>query len=284
MNRLTRPSFRSSLLVTFLGLGAMPQVTMGQELAPNSSAVLHPPQTSHPLDPALQMARASLQNIQENVHDYTALFAKRCRVDGVLPKMQYAKVKIRNPKTSEGKTRTPMGVYLDFLSPSSVKGREVIWVDGKNEGKLIAHEVGFKSLINVSLDPNGFIAMRGQRHPITEIGIENIAAKLIETGERDRQYGECEVQFFENAKVGDSECTMLEVIHPVKRPYFDFYRARVYFDDKLNIPVRYVSWSWPVTPGGKPVLEEEYTYLRVKINTGISDRDFEISNASYRFR
>jgi hypothetical protein len=77
---------------------------------------------------------------------------------------------------------------------------------------------------------------------------------------------------------------MLEVIHPVRRPYFDFYRARVYFDDTLSMPIRYESWSWPTTAGGEPVLEEEYTYLRVQVNVGLTDRDFDISNPSYQFQ
>jgi hypothetical protein len=284
MKRLTRLSCQSLLLM--LGLVIAPQTAHCQQEVPEKSGamLLQPKASPHPLDPALEMAQASLKNIQQNISDYTALFAKRCRVDGVLPKMEYANVKIRNRKVNQGKTTISMAVYADFLSPSSVKGREVLWVEGKNDGKLIAHEVGFKSVINLSLDPNGFIAMHGQRRPITDIGMENIAIKVVETCDRDRQFGECEVQFFKNAKVGETDCTMIQVTHPVKKPQFDFYRARVYFDNSLNIPIRYVAWSWPVGPDGKPVLDEEYTYLRVKLNAGLTDQDFDISHADYRFR
>ncbi|WP_153555874.1 DUF1571 domain-containing protein [Roseimaritima sediminicola] len=247
--------------------------------------VPEPKTKSHPLDPALAMAQASLQHIQNNVHGYTALFVKRCRVDGVLPPLQYAQVKVRNRKTdANGDLKTPLSVYLKFLKPSDVRGREVIWVEGENEGKMIVHESGLKGMINVHLDPHGYLAMRGQRYPITEIGIENLVEKLIETGNRHRRYEECQVQFYRDARIGDVECTMLEVVHPERREHFDFHRARVYFDKQHNLPIRYESYSWPEQPGGQPVLEEEYSYVRLKVNPGLGDPDFDISNPEYDFR
>jgi len=283
MNCLTHPSCSCLALVTVLGFCAVSPAAFGQQASPQTDAISQKRQASHPLDPALQMARASLQHIQANVDDYTALFVKRYRVDGELTEMQYANVKIRNRKLKDKRMTTPMAAYLDFLKPKSVKGREVIWVEGENNGKLIAHDEGFRSLINVQLDPNGYLAMRGQRHPITEIGIEKLVEKMLETVDRDRPHGECEVKF-RNVKLSETACTMLQVIHPVRREHFDFYCARMYFDNKLKIPIRYESWSWPVKPGEKPVLEEEYTYLRVKVNVGLTDQDFSTSNSNYRFK
>ncbi len=238
----------------------------------------------HALDPALQIAEASLKHIRDNIADYSAIFVKRCRVDGVLPDLQYAQVKIRNRKTTADRVTTPLSVYLKFLKPEAVAGREVIWVEGQNEGEMIVHEAGLKGVINVHLDPHGYLAMRGQRYPITEIGIENLVVKLIETAQRDRQREACQVQFYPNARIGDTACTMIEVTHPVQQPYFDFYRARVYFDNQLNMPIRYESYSWPLQPGGEPVLEEEYSYLKLQTNVGLTDRDFDIRNPEYQFR
>ena len=284
MNRLIQLSYSCFAMTTILGLAAEPPVALGQQALLKTAAITQNQQSSQPLDTALGMARESLQHIRANVSDYTALFVKRYRVDGELTEMQYANVKIRNRKTREGRITTPMAVYLDFLKPESVKGREVVWVDGQNNGKLIAHDTGLRSLINVKLDPNGYVAMRGQRHPITEIGTEKLAQKMIETVQRDRPHGECQVEFFRNVKVSETACTMLQIIHPAKREHFDFYCARMYFDERLNIPIRYESWSWPVTPGGKPVLEEEYTYFQMKVNVGLTDQDFSTGNPEYGFQ
>lgn len=280
MNQLTQKPITWCVLVVL----GMSQTAQAQKSIPASGHLPPKRPASHPLDPAIAEAQESLRHIQDNVDDYTALFLKRCRVDGELREMEYAKVKIRNRKTRDGMVTTPLAVYFDFLKPSSVKGREVIWVEGRNDGKLVVHDAGYRGAVNLYLDPEGYLAMRDQRYPITNMGMENLLTDLIATAHRDRQYQECEVNFFKKAKVDATVCTMVEIIHPVKRPHFDFYRARVYFADELNMPIRFESHSWPDVPDGEPLLEEEYTYLRVKTNVGLTDHDFDSGNPAYRFR
>lgn len=70
-----------------------------------------------------------------------------------------------------------------------------------------------------------------------------------------------------------SQCTVLTVTHPVARPYFDFHIAQIFIDDELNVPIRYCAYSWPTSPGGEPVLLEEYTYQNLKTNIGLTDAD-----------
>jgi hypothetical protein len=237
----------------------------------------------HPLDPVLAAAHDSLRHIQTHVHDYTAIMTKRCRVDGRLSDYQQALVKIRSRRLENDRLAVPMSVYMKFRYPDATRGREVIWIEGRNGGKMVAHDVGLKGLIRVSLDPNGAIAMRGQRYPITEIGLENLVRKMIEKGNQDRQYGECHVTRFDTAKVGDRRCDAFRIEHPVRRAHFDFYRADVFFDCELKMPIRYASWSWPTEPGGKPVLEEEYTYADIQVNVGLADLDFNPDNPDYNF-
>jgi hypothetical protein len=240
---------------------------------------------THPLDPALQVAHASLQNIRQNIADYTAIMIKREQIDGTLGDYEYMGIKVRNRKFANGTMVVPFSVYMAFLKPTTIKGREVIYVENKNSGNLVAHEGGMKGrfLPTVNLDPQGMLAMRGQRYPITEMGLENLVVKLIEKGERDRQRGECEVDFINGAKVGGRQCTVLAVKHPVPRAHFDFHLAQIFIDDELNLPVRYCAYTWPEAPGGQPVLLEEYTYQNIKTNVGLTDADFDQNNTKYNF-
>jgi hypothetical protein len=269
--------------VVLLGVGVAVASASGQLQTAKPRAAASRSNTTHPLEPALRRARSSLNHIQSNVQDYTARFVKRHRVDGELTDPTWANLKIRHRRMKGDKISVPTSVYLGFLKPASVKGREVIWVEGRYDGKLIAHETGLKNLMNVKLDPKGTIAMHGERYPITEIGMENLAMKLVEAASRDKKYGECLVRVHRNAKIGDHACDMFEVTHPVQRAHFDFYRTRVFFSKTLNMPIRYVSWSWPAKPDGEPVLEEEYTYLNVKVNVGLTDLDFDPDNPHYQF-
>ncbi len=91
------------------------------------------PAPKHPLDPALDLARNGLQKIQATVNDYTCTLVKREQIDGKLLDYEYMFVKVRNRKVVDGKIVAPFSVYMYFLKPTDVKGREVMYVEGRNE-------------------------------------------------------------------------------------------------------------------------------------------------------
>lgn len=245
------------------------------------------PADAHPLDPALKIAQDTLVMMQRDLNDYTALVVKRERVNGKLGVHEFMEAKIRSRKIVDGKLVQPLSCYMKFVKPEAMAGREVIWVEGKNNNKMRAHEGGAtgKFLPTVWLDPHGILAMRGQLHPITEIGLENLVVKLIERGEKEKKAGgECEVDFKPGAKINGRVCTVLQVRHPVPRPHFEFHIAQIFIDDETKLPVRYAAFHWPTDPADKlgPVLEE-YTYLNVKLNPGLADADFDPENPNYNF-
>ena len=229
----------------------------------------------HPLMPALRWAREGLVGI-EKIQDYTATLIKRERIGNALGEDQYIALKVRHK---------PFSVYLNFLAPSAVKGQECIYIEGANNGKMWAHGTGIKKRMfgTVSLDPDGNMAMQGQRYPLTQIGILNLTRRLIEVAAEDVKYGECEVKYFKGAKINDRDCTCAQVVHPVPRKNFLFNVARIFVDDNLNVPVRYEAYDWPKVAGGAPELIEEYTYLNMKLNVGLTDFDFDIDNPAYQF-
>ncbi|MFT7641909.1 MAG: hypothetical protein ACI9G1_003660, partial [Pirellulaceae bacterium] len=63
----------------------------------------------------------------------------------------------------------------------------------------------------------------------------------------------------------------------------DFYVARIFIDDELNIPIRYSAYEWPKTAGGKPELIEEYTYMDLTVNPGFNATDFDPKSDKYNF-
>lgn len=235
----------------------------------------------HPLDPAITIAQEGLERIQSKVIDYTCTIVKQERINGELNPPEHMRAEIRNRKIGAAGLAQPFSVYLNFLKPDDIQGREVIYVEGQNNGKMVAHEAkGIKAAFgNVWLKPDGVLAMQGQRYPITEIGIENLVDKLIERANRDRQNDPealaTQVRFIEGAKINGRSCLVIEVKHPVQTPVYDFHIARVFIDDQLQVPVRYAAYTWPTTPGGKPQLEEAYTYLDMKVNVGLSENDFD---------
>jgi hypothetical protein len=172
---------------------------------------------------------------------------------------------------------------MKFLRPKQFAGREVIWVDKQNEGKLVVHEAG--GLIGMKtffLDPTGLLAMRGQRYPIYEAGLENLIIKLIEKAERDRDAGPCTVNYRDGADINKRPCSLIELIHNDRRQPYEFHKAHVFIDKELKVPVRFAAYDWPVN-GQKPALLEEYTYYNIKVNVGLTDMDFNKNNPAYRY-
>jgi hypothetical protein len=226
------------------------------------------------LDSAISMANDALVRLQD-VADYTATLVKRERVDGELGDYEYWFIKVRHE---------PFSVYMKCLKPVAGAGREAIYVAGSNDGKLLAHDPMFVALGTLSLKPDGLIAMRGQRYPITELGLQALLRSLVERGEREKMEGtKIHVSLFSNAKVNGRPTNLLQLVRTKRSPTDDFYRVRVYIDAELQLPIRYEAHDWPSSPGEMPPVIEEYTYVNLRLNQGLGDADFAMDNAEYGF-
>lgn len=231
------------------------------------------PPARHPLDAPLEKLY-SCREAMKKVKDYTSTFVRREEIGGELSDFEFIYMKCRNE---------PFAVYLYWLKPHA--GREAIYADGRYNGRLIVHETGLKDAVagTVDLDPHGERAMENSRHPITEAGIARMIDQFIEGAERERRFGECEVQFYKNAKVDGRTCTWFEVKHPYPRRQFVYHILRVFVDDELNLPIRMEAYDWPRRPEASPRLVEEYTYMKLRLNQGLTERDFDTRNQRYAF-
>ena len=130
----------------------------------------------HPLDEALAFVQPSLEALK-SVKDYTAVFTKIELVHGRLL-TQKMDMKFR---------RDPFSVY--FHGQTKCKGgREVIFVAGRNDGKLVVHESGLKALVgtmNLTLDDPKVMATN--RHAITEVGIAKIVESAIDIWNHEKK-------------------------------------------------------------------------------------------------
>ncbi len=129
----------------------------------------------------------------ESVRDYVCTFSKRERINGRLTPLHVMTMKVR--------TR-PRSVYLKFRQPRA--GREAIYVDGRNDGKVLAHDVGLGRLLvgTLWLDPEGPRAMEDCRHPITHAGIGPLLETLEDRWSSELDPSESLVNFRDGACVG----------------------------------------------------------------------------------
>jgi len=239
----------------------------------SSGAELRGQERNHPLDPVIRIVNRSLRKI-EQISAYEATFTKRELVGNQMIAQQM-RMKFR---------RKPFSVYFYFYGDD--EGREVIYVKGKNNGKILAHETGLAGLVGtLNLDPGDSMAMSENRHPITEAGIEAMVANTLRDLKEATKYDESVVKYYKDAELGKEKlmCNVIEVSHPQPRRQFPLKMLRLWIDKKTGITVRLQQFGFPAQKGGKPPVVEDYIFTDLKTDVKLTDLDFDINNPKYNY-
>nr|WP_271977890.1 DUF1571 domain-containing protein [Rubripirellula sp.] len=233
----------------------------------------------------LKVAKLSLNQMEIGLSDYTARFVKQeLDANAEMPKESEMFIKVQT-RFREDRTEAPRRIYLRFNKPDSLDGREVIWGEDLYSGKMAVHEVGLiLGLKTLWLDPDGFIAMQGQRHPISEIGIVKLTEQLIEQGEKDLSNQQMRItrdleHSFDGVRV---HLITIQRLNSGESKD-DFYQAEIIFDPLRQLILAFRSFSAPESEDKTPALIESYAYYDLKTNVGLSDEDFNTANSKYSF-
>jgi len=227
----------------------------------------------HPLIPALQLLHQSDQVVQQ-IHDYEATLIKQELING---QMTSQRIRMRLKEK-------PFSLYLQYEEPHA--GREVLFVLGQNDNQMLVHDAaGITSLVGtISLAVDSPQAMAENRHLITDLGMKKMLELLIAQWELESKYGECDVKYYPGAKMGNAECEVIECAHPRPRKQFPFHMTRIFLEKKSRLPIRVENYGFPAQAGQLAPLIEEYTYVNVKTNLGLTATDFDRRNQRYSFR
>lgn len=210
---------------------------------------------------------AGMEQAYAKVEDYKAIFLKKERVKGeVLPE-----------ETILFKFKKPFNVYMKWL-PGPHKGREALYVRGKYNGKVIGHEGGFLSLITLRMDPEGATAMKGNRHPITDVGIGRLVEIITTNFGRARERGELKLDYLgEDDVYGRRAYHVLMELPPGKEKVYYAHKVEVWVDAELRLPIKVV------IRGAKEEFLESYGYKDLRLNPGLSNEEFDQNYKEYGF-
>jgi hypothetical protein len=237
----------------------------------------------HPLASPLKCAYQTYDQLNSEIRDYTCMFIKRERIGGKVKGYHQIETKVRHRHELDDAT-TPFSVYMRFLAPGRVKDREVLYVEGSNNGKMFVRQGGqiLPNLVH-RLVPDSRFAMRESNYAINEFGMRSMVTGLIDVLVMDLAHDECEVVLSKGVEVKGRKCTHFRVTHPIQRPHFRYHIAQLYVDEELQVPIYYAAYTWPREEGGPPKLLEEFAYKDIKLNVGLRDEDFDRSNPNYGF-
>ena len=205
----------------------------------------------------------------DNLDDATFLFVRRERIKGKLTKEEQIYTKYRKPHD----------IYMRWDGGQYI-GRELLYRKNWNNGKLKVKPSKF--IPSLSLDPDGTLATRGQRHPVYNMGFVYNVGLIIEDQRRIRQKGHpVDINLAGNKDVLGTNSPCFEVHLPkAVDPEFYAYRVLICVDPISNLPNRFQSWD---IEDGTMVMVEDYQFGHIEVNQGLSDEDFDPKNNDYRF-
>lgn len=226
----------------------------------------------------IDRAKIRFSKMNSDFRDYRCVVTMQENIGGELNELRRAKLLVRSE---------PFSVYMKYISPDEIENREVIYVDGKYNNRLISNKGGKRPVmaqLTRALEIDCPLAMKESDHQITEIGMGGIMEQLLDVADIALSMPEIEIGFIQGASVDGRPCTVIEIRHEAKTPDFPFYFARVFVDDQWEIPVRFVCYDWPTKedPNNLELLEE-FTYTQIEMNIDAQDEDFDYLNPRYGF-
>ncbi len=245
---------------------------------PGQSASANPA-AQHPLTAVISYARKEQKFLGETVRDFRCRLVKRERINGLLQEMHFIDMEVREGVYQDGRIVQPLSIYLHFLAPKNVVDRNVIYVEGRNDGKLLIRNGGkhFEYVV-AQIDPNSDAARDETLVPLTDIGFDRLLSRMIEVLERHRQVdptgSNTKAERIAGAKINNRPCTVIRIAHPQRMAGLEFHIANVFVDDALHAPVRVDYSSWPKISGNPAPLIAEYTYTDLQLNVGLPDETF----------
>lgn len=215
-------------------------------------------------DPAQSLLANAIQRFK-TVEDYTCRLDKRVRKNGNLYEDLNISVKYKKPQH-----------YYFHWNTGPSAGREVIFVAGQNDDKLVAHPGGFFRFITFHLDPEGDLAMKRNRHSMWHSGMEKIMY-LIESNTRQAQVqGLDSIQYLGEARILGKRVGVIEGRFPDNLGFYA-HRIIMCMDREIGLPVKVSIFDWSET------LIEEYVFNDLKINVGLDKNDFNPANPDYNY-
>ena len=196
------------------------------------------------------------------VSDYTARFLRREVVSGRQRPREEALLKFQRPGR----------IYLRWTN-GPAKGREILFVPGRDGDQALVHEPGLISgRFTLLMAPDHPRVLAESRHPITDVGLGRLI-ELIGLNVR-RGLASGEVQFVDHGTEGGDR--RIELSFPRDG-------ASRYYCRRLVATLR----------GGLPVvasihdfddrLVAAYAYEELRLNRGLTESDFDPASPAYGF-
>jgi len=259
--------------------------------SPKNRAAVASKTDAHPLkqyynpDGVIKMLEIGLSKIKR-YRTYTYTFVRCERIDNKLTPEEHILVKIRH---------RPFGVYMKWINDPELNGnnagREVLYVDGKYDGKFVIHlgpsDNPLFPFRTHWFAPNDRLVRSRSRHPITQAGLKNLLKGLHAQFLLARKNGDLTAEnvqvsedrnlwFYEDESGKQIIPYAVKIVRKLPKRGDQYYckELTLHLDPATCFPIRAKTLDW-----NDSVLEI-YTFKNTK-RASFTDADFDYRNPSY---
>lgn len=202
------------------------------------------------------------------VQGYTARFVRQEVVGDALREREEALLKFQRPGR----------IYLRWIAGSTA-GREILFVPGRNDNRMLVREPGFfTGLATIVMAPDSARVLEESRHPVTDIGIGRLIDLILDNARRASAAGDLTVRDQGTAMGPDGPERRVEAVLPRERGKgYYCYRLALAISTGSGLPVRAVIYDW------NDRMVADYAYRELRLNPGLTGADFDATNSEYGF-
>jgi len=207
----------------------------------------------------IKLLKKALENYRDNYRDYTCIFVKQERINGVLKPQQEMSVKFLDE---------PFSVSMRWIKNAPTADR-VLFVKGKYNNMMLIKPKGFLGgLVGVVRRvPNSPDVMANTLKSITDFGFKNTIINLLKTYELAASRHEGVSKFVGYARLDGRKVLVLKRVLPPRKDY-PAKSITWYLDLEYFVPVGIEATDWNNN------LIYSYFYKNIKFNVGLTPEDF----------
>ena len=230
---------------------------------------------------ALTASQDRLRRGQENLEktsDYSAQFRRQERINGELLDQQAMNLKVRH---------APFSLYMKWTEGD--KGRQLIFVEGQNEDKVLIQIGGVAGRLTgaLAMDPDDGRVRAESRYPATCAGLLALTKIILSHHENDLKRSTGITSEMRDGESFDNRpCFQTTLVYDNPTINADYYKSLILIDKELSVPVCVRNYTW--VEGKAPAKEDEdsliehYSYTGLELNMELTDNDF--SKSKYKMR
>ncbi|MBC8064380.1 MAG: DUF1571 domain-containing protein [Chlorobia bacterium] len=213
----------------------------------------------------------------ENTPAYSATLVKQERIDRSLGDVEVIQLRMLHHPTK---------IALKWEEGAEA-GQRLVYAQGENGGNMLVRKTkGLEARLGVlSLAPNGYLALKASRYPVTKLGLLELTRTIRQHRAKDleRKSGVTAKLLSQQLDGREVLCLAIEYESQKLAPddRHEYRKALIYIDRQSKLPVRVHCYGWPEKISGsnserldQTTLLESYAYKNINLEADLSSDDF----------